>query len=112
MAEVGIIMGSQSDWPTMKDAALVLDERVHHAVAPGAQLAEVLGVGAVGPLEEVDDAEEGTGGRGEAGDESDGEQRVTHVGNSPRGKEAGGNVTRFSPARINAAKPQTVPSSA
>ncbi|WP_309667741.1 5-(carboxyamino)imidazole ribonucleotide mutase [Tabrizicola sp.] len=26
MAEVGIIMGSQSDWPTMKDAALVLDE--------------------------------------------------------------------------------------
>lgn len=26
MAEVGIIMGSQSDWPTMKDAALILDE--------------------------------------------------------------------------------------
>jgi 5-(carboxyamino)imidazole ribonucleotide mutase len=26
MAEVGIIMGSQSDWPTMKDAAAVLDE--------------------------------------------------------------------------------------
>jgi 5-(carboxyamino)imidazole ribonucleotide mutase len=25
-AEVGIIMGSQSDWPTMKEAALVLDE--------------------------------------------------------------------------------------
>lgn len=24
--EVGIIMGSQSDWPTMKEAALVLDE--------------------------------------------------------------------------------------
>jgi 5-(carboxyamino)imidazole ribonucleotide mutase len=24
--EVGIIMGSQSDWPTMKDAALILDE--------------------------------------------------------------------------------------
>ena len=26
MAEVGIIMGSQSDWPTMKDAAAILDE--------------------------------------------------------------------------------------
>ena len=26
MAEVGIIMGSQSDWPTMKDAATLLDE--------------------------------------------------------------------------------------
>ncbi len=26
MAVVGIIMGSQSDWPTMKDAALILDE--------------------------------------------------------------------------------------
>jgi 5-(carboxyamino)imidazole ribonucleotide mutase len=26
MAQVGIIMGSQSDWPTMKDAAAVLDE--------------------------------------------------------------------------------------
>lgn len=26
MAEVGIIMGSQSDWPVMKDAALILDE--------------------------------------------------------------------------------------
>ena len=26
MAEVGIIMGSQSDWPTMKDAAVILDE--------------------------------------------------------------------------------------
>lgn len=25
MAEVGIIMGSQSDWPTMKEAAAVLD---------------------------------------------------------------------------------------
>jgi 5-(carboxyamino)imidazole ribonucleotide mutase len=25
MAEVGIIMGSQSDWPTMKDAATILD---------------------------------------------------------------------------------------
>ncbi len=25
-AEVGIIMGSQSDWPTMKEAALVLDD--------------------------------------------------------------------------------------
>jgi 5-(carboxyamino)imidazole ribonucleotide mutase len=25
-AEVGIIMGSQSDWPTMKEAAAVLDE--------------------------------------------------------------------------------------
>ena len=24
--KVGIIMGSQSDWPTMKDAALILDE--------------------------------------------------------------------------------------
>lgn len=24
--EVGIIMGSQSDWPTMKDAGLILDE--------------------------------------------------------------------------------------
>ena len=24
--EVGIIMGSQSDWPTMKDAAVILDE--------------------------------------------------------------------------------------
>ena len=24
--DVGIIMGSQSDWPTMKEAALVLDE--------------------------------------------------------------------------------------
>ena len=24
--EVGIIMGSQSDWPTMKDASLILDE--------------------------------------------------------------------------------------
>ena len=23
---VGIIMGSQSDWPTMKEAALILDE--------------------------------------------------------------------------------------
>ena len=23
---VGIIMGSQSDWPTMKNAALILDE--------------------------------------------------------------------------------------
>lgn len=26
MAEVGIIMGSQSDWPTMKEAAKILDE--------------------------------------------------------------------------------------
>jgi 5-(carboxyamino)imidazole ribonucleotide mutase len=26
MAQVGIIMGSQSDWPTMKDAAALLDE--------------------------------------------------------------------------------------
>ena len=26
MAEVGIIMGSQSDWPTMKQAAAILDE--------------------------------------------------------------------------------------
>ena len=26
MVQVGIIMGSQSDWPTMKDAAAVLDE--------------------------------------------------------------------------------------
>lgn len=26
MTQVGIIMGSQSDWPTMKDAALILDE--------------------------------------------------------------------------------------
>jgi 5-(carboxyamino)imidazole ribonucleotide mutase len=26
MPEVGIIMGSQSDWPTMKDAAALLDE--------------------------------------------------------------------------------------
>jgi 5-(carboxyamino)imidazole ribonucleotide mutase len=26
MAEVGIIMGSQSDWPTMKEAASILDE--------------------------------------------------------------------------------------
>ncbi len=26
MAEVGIIMGSQSDWPTLKDAAAILDE--------------------------------------------------------------------------------------
>ncbi len=26
MASVGIIMGSQSDWPTMKDATLILDE--------------------------------------------------------------------------------------
>jgi 5-(carboxyamino)imidazole ribonucleotide mutase len=26
MAQVGIIMGSQSDWPTMKDAALILEE--------------------------------------------------------------------------------------
>lgn len=26
MAEVGIIMGSQSDWPTMKEAAAILDE--------------------------------------------------------------------------------------
>jgi 5-(carboxyamino)imidazole ribonucleotide mutase len=26
MAEVGIIMGSQSDWPTMKDAAAILDD--------------------------------------------------------------------------------------
>ena len=26
MAQVGIIMGSQSDWPTMKAAAEVLDE--------------------------------------------------------------------------------------
>ncbi len=26
MVQVGIIMGSQSDWPTMKDAALILDE--------------------------------------------------------------------------------------
>jgi 5-(carboxyamino)imidazole ribonucleotide mutase len=26
MIEVGIIMGSQSDWPTMKDAASILDE--------------------------------------------------------------------------------------
>ena len=25
-ADVGIIMGSQSDWPTMKKAAAVLDE--------------------------------------------------------------------------------------
>jgi 5-(carboxyamino)imidazole ribonucleotide mutase len=25
-ADVGIIMGSQSDWPTMKDAAAILDE--------------------------------------------------------------------------------------
>ena len=24
--EVGIIMGSQSDWPTLKEAALILDE--------------------------------------------------------------------------------------
>ena len=28
MAEVGIIMGSQSDWPTMKDASLILTERL------------------------------------------------------------------------------------
>jgi 5-(carboxyamino)imidazole ribonucleotide mutase len=26
MAQVGIIMGSQSDWPTMRDAAVILDE--------------------------------------------------------------------------------------
>jgi 5-(carboxyamino)imidazole ribonucleotide mutase len=26
MAQVGIIMGSQSDWPTMRDAAAILDE--------------------------------------------------------------------------------------
>jgi 5-(carboxyamino)imidazole ribonucleotide mutase len=26
MVQVGIIMGSQSDWPTMKDAALILSE--------------------------------------------------------------------------------------
>jgi 5-(carboxyamino)imidazole ribonucleotide mutase len=26
MTQVGIIMGSQSDWPTMKDAAAILDE--------------------------------------------------------------------------------------
>jgi 5-(carboxyamino)imidazole ribonucleotide mutase len=26
MAQVGIIMGSQSDWPTMQDAAAILDE--------------------------------------------------------------------------------------
>jgi 5-(carboxyamino)imidazole ribonucleotide mutase len=26
MARVGIIMGSQSDWPTMRDAAAILDE--------------------------------------------------------------------------------------
>ncbi len=26
MTDVGIIMGSQSDWPTMKDAAAILDE--------------------------------------------------------------------------------------
>ena len=26
MVQVGIIMGSQSDWPTMKDAAAILDE--------------------------------------------------------------------------------------
>jgi 5-(carboxyamino)imidazole ribonucleotide mutase len=26
MSQVGIIMGSQSDWPTMKDAATLLDE--------------------------------------------------------------------------------------
>lgn len=26
MVQVGIIMGSQSDWPTMKDAAVILDE--------------------------------------------------------------------------------------
>lgn len=26
MVQVGIIMGSQSDWPTMKDAAIILDE--------------------------------------------------------------------------------------
>jgi 5-(carboxyamino)imidazole ribonucleotide mutase len=26
MADIGIIMGSQSDWPTMKEAATVLDE--------------------------------------------------------------------------------------
>jgi 5-(carboxyamino)imidazole ribonucleotide mutase len=26
MIDVGIIMGSQSDWPTMKDAAAILDE--------------------------------------------------------------------------------------
>lgn len=26
MAEVGIIMGSQSDWPTMREAAAILDE--------------------------------------------------------------------------------------
>ena len=26
MTQVGIIMGSQSDWPTMKDAATILDE--------------------------------------------------------------------------------------
>lgn len=26
MAEVGIIMGSQSDWPTMREAAQILDE--------------------------------------------------------------------------------------
>ena len=24
--DVGIIMGSQSDWPTMKEAALILDQ--------------------------------------------------------------------------------------
>ncbi len=26
MAEVGIIMGSQSDWPTLREAAVILDE--------------------------------------------------------------------------------------
>jgi 5-(carboxyamino)imidazole ribonucleotide mutase len=26
MAQIGIIMGSQSDWPTMKEAALILDD--------------------------------------------------------------------------------------
>jgi 5-(carboxyamino)imidazole ribonucleotide mutase len=26
MVEIGIIMGSQSDWPTMKEAALILDQ--------------------------------------------------------------------------------------
>ncbi len=26
MADVGIIMGSQSDWPTLKEAATLLDE--------------------------------------------------------------------------------------
>ena len=26
MVEIGIIMGSQSDWPTMKEAALMLDQ--------------------------------------------------------------------------------------